>query len=111
MFVKNFLLFALVLSVMIFAEKPSGVWRFARTNSMYSTAWNHPGSIFDLGDRQICHYTGQINFPVNRSGTCDDILILHLARAQAMEENGKIIGAMVRLRLVLPGYGWILPDQ
>ena len=87
----KYILFLLAFSVLAFADKPTGVWRFARTNSMYSTAWNHPGTIIDLGDKEVCHYVGQINFPVNSDGQCDNILILHLAKAQAMEENGKII--------------------
>lgn len=104
MFVKNFLLFALVLSVMIFAEKPSGVWRFARTTSMYSTAWGIDGELIDLGDKQVCHYVGQINFPPNKYGSCDRILILHLAKAQAMKENGKILGLYC-------AYDWSYPDN
>ena len=97
------LLVVLLFFVMFaFADKPSGVWRFARTNSMQSTAWNHPGELIDLGDRQVCHYVGQINFPPNRDGTCDDILILHLAKAQAMEENGKIIGLYVHTTGLFP---------
>ena len=70
---KRVLLLALTLSALAFADKPTGVWRFARTNSMQSTAWNHPGKLIDLGDRQVCLYVGQINFPPNRDGTCDDI--------------------------------------
>ena len=100
----KYILFLLAFSVLAFADKPSGVWRFARTNSMQSTAWNHPGTIIDLGDKEVCHYVGQINFPPNRDGTCDDILILHLAKAQAMEENGKIIGLYC-------AYDWSFPDM
>ena len=101
---KRTLLSLLALSALVFADKPTGVWRFARTNSMYSTAWNHPGELIDLGDRQICRYVGQINFPPNRDGSCDDILILHLAKAQAMEENGKIVGLYC-------AYDWSYPDM
>lgn len=102
--VKRILLLALALSALVFTDKPTGVWRFARTNSMYSTAWNHPGTIIDLGDKEVCHYVGQINFPVNSAGQCDNILILHLAKAQAMEENGKIIGLYC-------AYDWSYPDM
>ena len=101
---ERIFLLLLMFSVLIFAAKPSGVWRFARTNSMQSTAWNHSGELIDLGDRQVCHYAGQINFPPNRYGNCDDILILHLAKAQAMEENGKIIGLYC-------AYDWSFPDM
>ena len=87
------LLVVLLFFVMFaFADKPSGTWRFARTNSVHSSAWNHAGELIDLGNRLVCHYAGQINFPPNKDGFGDDILILHLALAQAMEENGKIIG-------------------
>jgi hypothetical protein len=49
----KYILFLLAFSVLAFADKPSGVWRFARTNSMQSTAWNHPGTIIDLGDKVV----------------------------------------------------------
>lgn len=94
----------LLLATVAFAEKPSGVWRFARTNSMNSTSWSHPGSMINIDSKVVCHYAGQINFPLNQEGTCDRILILHLARAQAMEEKGKIIGLYC-------AYDWSYPDM
>lgn len=103
---KKFLIFAILLftATTLFANKPSGVWRLARTNAMHSTAWNHPGTIINIGGKVVCHYAGQISFPLNDYGRCDDILILHLAKAQAMEEDGKIVGLYC-------AYDWSYPDM
>lgn len=100
---SRLLIVVVFFAMLAFADKPSGVWRFARTTSMYSTAWGHQGELIDLGDRKVCHYAGQINFPPNREGRCEYIVILHLALAQAMEKNGKIIGLYC-------AYDWSYPD-
>jgi len=98
------LLLAMSFAVTAFGEKPSGTWRFARTTSMYSTAWGHEGQLIDLGNKQVCQYAGQIIFPPNRDGFCDRILILHLAVARAMTKDDKIIGLYC-------AYDWAYPDN
>ena len=100
---KIIFLFVLLLSAMIYAEKPSGKWQFARATSMYSTAWNKSGTIIDIEGKQYCHYVGQITLSANRDGFCEDVLILHLAEAIAMEEDGKILGLHC-------AYDWAYPD-
>ena len=101
---KKLILILAVMTAFALADKPTGTWRFARTTSMYSTAWTHGGQLIDLGDRQVCYYAGQINFPPNLDGQCDQVTILHLARAQAMEENGRIVGLYC-------AYDWSYPDN
>lgn len=91
---KNLMLITITmfLATVVFADKPTGVWRFSHAVSLRSTAWYHDGTLIDLGDRQVCHYVGQINFPPNRDGMCEGISIAHLANAEAVEEDGKIVG-------------------
>lgn len=92
-----------IVAVTAFADKPSGVWKFARAPSMHSTAWGNEGKLIEVDGKQVCHYAGQISFPPNRDGFCEPILILHLALAQAMNENGKILGLYC-------AYDWAYPD-
>ena len=103
MSMTKFFVVILLFVISAFADKPSGVWRFARTTSMYSTAWGHQGELIDLGDRKVCHYAGQINFPPNREGRCRYIVIDHSALAQAKETNENIMGLYC-------AYDWSYPD-
>lgn len=102
---KKLLLFALLLpmATVALADKPSGVWRFARAATMKTTAWKHPGPLIDLGDRQICHYVGRIVFPPDHSGRCADVLVLHLVEARAVEKGDSVAGLHC-------AYDWAYPD-
>jgi hypothetical protein len=94
----------LVLVSCSFARSPEGTWKFAQSAAIHNTAWNKQGTLVRVEGVPACVYTGQIVLPPNREGTCSDILILHLADATAMENNGKIIGLHC-------AYDWAFPDN
>jgi len=100
-------LLILVLFLMVgvaFCNKPTGRWGFAKAPAMHNTAWLKSGTLIDLGDKEVCYYVGQIQFPPNDDGYCDDILILHLAEAKAMAEGNEIVGLHC-------AYDWSYPDN
>jgi len=101
---KKLILLLAVMTAFALADKPTGTWRFARTTSMRSTAWGHPGQLIYVDGKEVCHYAGQISFPPNRDGFCDRVLILHLAMAKAIEKDGRIKGLHC-------AYDWSYPDN